>query len=225
MRSVSKQEWEKKMSNVRLKKEDMNALIMNFLVTEGYVDAAKLFQQESGTHPGVDLDTITDRMHIRKAVQGGDIEEAIDLVNDFNPEILELQPQLSFHLQQQRLIELVRQGKVEEALDFAQEYLAPQGEGNPAFLQELERTVALLAFENAASSPVADLMDAAQRQKTASEVNAAILKSQHQECEARLPGLLKMMLWAQSQLDGHCTFPHITDLMSGTLSDPAAASE
>ena len=46
-----------------------------------------------------------------------------------------------------------------------------------------------------------------------------------QECEARLPGLLKMMLWAQSQLDSHCTFPHITDLMSGTLSDPAAASE
>ena len=51
------------------------------------MDAAKLFQQESGTHPGVDLDTITDRMHIRKAVQGGDIEEAIDLVNDFNPEV------------------------------------------------------------------------------------------------------------------------------------------
>lgn len=118
-------------------------------------------------------------------------------------------------------------------------------------IRAAERTVALLAFENAASSPVADLMDAAQRQKTASEVNAAILKSQHQvgpahgpssfideqvpswallladlqECEARLPGLLKMMLWAQSQLDGHCTFPHITDLMSGTLSDPAAASE
>ena len=117
-------------------------------------------------------------------------------------------------------------------------------------IRAAERTVALLAFENAASSPVADLMDAAQRQKTASEVNAAILKSQHQvglahglsslmrrlhhghlllailqECEARLPGLLKMMLWAQSQLDSHCTFPHITDLMSGTLSDPAAASE
>ena len=51
------------------------------------MDAAKSFQQESGTHPGVDLDAITDRMHIRKAVQGGDIEEAIDLVNDFNPEV------------------------------------------------------------------------------------------------------------------------------------------
>ncbi len=59
-------------------------------------------------------------------------------------QILELQPQLSFHLQQQRLIELVRQGKVEEALDFAQEYLAPQGEGNPAFLQELGEHMASL---------------------------------------------------------------------------------
>ena len=59
-------------------------------------------------------------------------------------QILELQPQLSFHLQQQRLIELVRQGKVEEALDFAQEYLAPQGEGNPAFLQELGEHLAPL---------------------------------------------------------------------------------
>ena len=57
------------------------------LLLQGYVDAAKSFQQESGTPPGVDLDAITDRMHIRKAVQGGDIEEAVDLVNDFNPEV------------------------------------------------------------------------------------------------------------------------------------------
>ena len=45
--------------------------------------------------------------------------------------------QLSFHLQQQRLIELIRVGKTEEALEFAQEYLAPRGEENPAFLEEL----------------------------------------------------------------------------------------
>ena len=43
-----------------------------------------------------------------------------------------------------------------------------------------ERTVALLAFEDVRASPVADLMDIAQRQKTASELNAAILASQSQ---------------------------------------------
>ena len=52
-------------------------------------------------------------------------------------QILEEQHQLSFHLQQQRLIELIRQGKTEEALEHAQEYLAPPGEEDPAFLEEL----------------------------------------------------------------------------------------
>ena len=45
-----------------------------------------------------------------------------------------------------------------------------------------ERTVTLLAFEDANQSPLADLMDVTQRQKTASELNAAILSSQ---CQVR----------------------------------------
>lgn len=45
-------------------------------------------------------------------------------------QILDTNPQLFFHLQQQRLIELIRNGKIEEALEFAQEELAPRGEEN-----------------------------------------------------------------------------------------------
>ena len=45
-------------------------------------------------------------------------------------QILDTNPQLFFHLQQQRLIELIRNGKVAEALEFAQEELAPRGEEN-----------------------------------------------------------------------------------------------
>ena len=43
------------------------------LLPQGYVDAARVFERESGTAPGVDLDKITDRMEIRKALQGGDV--------------------------------------------------------------------------------------------------------------------------------------------------------
>ena len=46
--------------------------------------------------------------------------QAIERVNDLDPEILEDQQQLFFHLQQQRLIELIRQGQLQEALEFAQ---------------------------------------------------------------------------------------------------------
>lgn len=48
-------------------------------------------------------------------------------------QILDTNPQLFFHLQQQRLIELIRNGKIEEALEFAQEELAPRGEENVNF--------------------------------------------------------------------------------------------
>jgi hypothetical protein len=57
------------------------------LCLQGYVDAARMFEQESGTAPGVELGSITDRMEVRKAVQSGQVEEAIDKVNDMNPEV------------------------------------------------------------------------------------------------------------------------------------------
>lgn len=178
---ITREEWEKKLNNVKIRKEDMNKLVMNFLVTEGFVDAAEKFRKESGTEPDIDLATITDRMAVKKAVQSGNVEDAIEKVNDLNPEILDTNPQLFFHLQQQRLIELIRNGKIEEALEFAQEELAPRGEENQSFLEELERTVALLAFEDVSNCPVGELLDISQRLKTASEVNAAILTSQSHE--------------------------------------------
>nr|XP_043620973.1 protein GID8 homolog [Erigeron canadensis] len=218
---ITRNEWEKKLNDVKIRKEDMNKLVMNFLVTEGYVDAAEKFRKESGTEPDIDLGTITDRMAVKKAVQSGNVEDAIEKVNDLNPEILDTNPQLFFHLQQQRLIELIRNGKVEEALEFAQEELAPRGEENQSFLEELERTVALLAFEDVKNSPVGDLLDISQRLKTASEVNAAILTSQSHEKDPKLPSLLRMLLWAQNQLDEKAAYPRITDLFTATLEDPS----
>ncbi|XP_057963191.1 protein GID8 homolog isoform X4 [Malania oleifera] len=219
---ITREEWEKKLNDVKIRKEDMNRLVMNFLVTEGYVDAAEKFRLESGTEPDIDLATITDRMAVKKAVQCGNVEDAIEKVNDLNPEILDTNPQLFFHLQQQRLIELIRSGKVEEALEFAQEELAPRGEENQSFLEELERTVALLAFEDVSNCPVGELLDISQRLKTASEVNAAILTSQsHEKADPKLPSLLKMLIWAQNQLDEKAAYPRINDLSTAMLEDPA----
>uniref|UniRef100_A0A7I4A0G9 CTLH domain-containing protein n=1 Tax=Physcomitrium patens TaxID=3218 RepID=A0A7I4A0G9_PHYPA len=127
---VTKEEWEKNLREVKIWKEDMNRLVMNFLVTEGYVDAVKKFLHESGTQPDVDIGTIFDRLDLRNAVECGHVEDAIEKVNHLNPEILDTNPQLYFHLQQLGLIELIRAGKVEEALEFAQEKLAPSGKDN-----------------------------------------------------------------------------------------------
>ncbi|CAH9093588.1 unnamed protein product [Cuscuta epithymum] len=219
---ITREEWEKKLNNVRIRKEDMNKLVMNFLVTEGFVEAAEKFRLESGTEPDIDLATITDRMAVKKAVQCGNVEDAIEKVNDLNPEILDTNPQLFFHLQKQRFIEMIRNGKVEEALDFAQEELAPRGEENQGFLEELERTVTLLAFEDVTNCPLGDLLDISQRMRTASEVNAAILTSQSHEKDPKLPSLLKLLVCAQNQLDEKVAYPRIKDVSTATLEDPSA---
>ncbi|KAG6519965.1 hypothetical protein ZIOFF_016994 [Zingiber officinale] len=134
--------------------------------------------------------------------------------------ILDTNPQLYFHLQQQRLIELIRSGKIEEALEFAQEELAPRGEENQSFLEELEKTVSLLVFEDAKNCPYGDLLDVSQRLKTASELNAAILTSQSHEKDPKLPSMLKMLIWAQNQLDEKAVYPKINNLTAAALEDP-----
>lgn len=66
---------------------DLNRLVMDYLVIEGYKSAAEHFSRESGLKPNVDLDSIENRRIIRNAIQGGRIEEAIERVNELNPEV------------------------------------------------------------------------------------------------------------------------------------------
>lgn len=152
-------------------------------------------------------------------------------------QILDRNPTLHFHLLQLHLIELIRHQRIPEALLFAQAELAPRGEENPQFLKELERTMALLAFEmpslssSTSSAPVvvasaagkkgkavdevpampesiSSLLDQSQRLKTATELNAAILTAQSHGKDPKLPGLMKMLVWGESLLnDKGADFP------------------
>ncbi|KAI0639677.1 CTLH/CRA C-terminal to lish motif domain-containing protein [Trametes polyzona] len=193
---------------------------MDYLVIEGYKTAAEEFSKEAGMDSSVDFESIENRMNIREALQRGDVGDAITRVNDLNPEILDTNPSLYFKLQQQKLIEYIRQGKVAEALQFAQEELAPRGEESPEFLAELERTMALLAFESSPLMPasVSELLSPAQRMKTAAEVNAAILESSSQGKEAKLVGLLRLLCWGEAMLEERADLPKL-DLSDGTFGD------
>ena len=66
---------------------DLNRLVMDYLVIEGYKSAAEEFSQEANLTPPVDFESIESRMDIREALQRGDVEDAITRVNDLNPEV------------------------------------------------------------------------------------------------------------------------------------------
>lgn len=182
---------------------------MNYLIIEGYKEAAESFARESAVGTSFELSAIEERMQIRSAIQRGDIPMAMDRINSLNPDLLDSHGRIAFHLHQQHLIELVRAGLAEDALEYAQEFLAPQALHNPGFLRELERTMTMAVFPD--EGRVADLVDPMHRMKVANEVNAALLAFHCQENESRLPALLRRLHQLQESLAATRTFPRIVD--------------
>lgn len=219
-KGISKDDWMDELRKVRIQRADMNRIVMDYLVSEGFKEAAEKFAQETGLKPEVDLRMLDDRIRVREAIQRGDIDEAIQLLNDYDQEILDTKPKLYFFLQQLKLIELIREGSLEEAVQFAQTELADLGEENPQFLNELERTMALMAFDKPEESPFGELLHLSQRQKVASELNSAMLETQNQKTTSNLSNVLRLLLWSQSQLsEKNVKFPVMTDIASGTLAE------
>lgn len=81
----------------------MNKLVMNYLVVEGYRDAAERFQEEAGMEgwhhlmtstigahtkiAPVSLDTVDHRIIIAELVKSGKIDEALQQLEKFSPHV------------------------------------------------------------------------------------------------------------------------------------------
>ncbi|XP_057964035.1 protein GID8 homolog [Malania oleifera] len=213
---ISREEWEKNLGDVRIRKKDMNELVMNFLVTKGFVLTAEIFHKESGTEPEIDLATMSTRAALIQAIYCGKLEKAVQILNSSYSEVVSAHPELLFSLQQQKLIELIRRGSIEEALQFCREYVAPLCLENPNLRERLERTISLLGYKDPSSCYLAELLDRSQVLKTANEVNQAILSSQGNEKDPKLSSLLKRLLSVQNELDKLFAYPYV-DLSSGIL--------
>lgn len=66
---------------------DINNVIMDYLVSEGYPMAAKRFAVEANIPPAAEPQSIQERVDIRNAIHAGDIESAIHKINDLNPQV------------------------------------------------------------------------------------------------------------------------------------------
>lgn len=66
---------------------DINFVIMDYLINEGYPSAAKKFALEANIQPKADIDSIQERVEIRNAIHGGDIQSAIEKINELNPQV------------------------------------------------------------------------------------------------------------------------------------------
>jgi hypothetical protein len=66
---------------------DLNFLIMDYLINEGYPDAAMNFAKEASIVPSADGEAIQERVNIRNAIHTGDMQLAIERINELNPQV------------------------------------------------------------------------------------------------------------------------------------------
>lgn len=85
------------------------------------------------------------------------------------------------------------------ALTFATNQLAPRAPTNPEFMEDLERTMALLVFPADSLEPnLAALLQPGLRQTVADRVNKAVLTSRGQRRDARIRNLVRLRAWAEN---------------------------
>lgn len=200
-----------------LKRPVMNELIMDYLVREGFKEAAECFREEAGIQPKISTDAEMDnRIKIRLNIEMGNIPEGQSLINLHYPELLDNHRDLYFRLQQQHLIELIRQQKLIEVLSYVHDHMRVDEVGD---LSELERTLALLAYDQPETSPYANLYDVSHRLQLASEINDIILQESSGDIEPTKPKLvtlLKYLCWTQNELEKKkVKFPKMNDFTIG----------
>jgi len=83
MATAAAQPFERQVADIQISKSDVNNLIMDYLITEGYPSAAEKFAAEANIQPKADLSCINERVQIRESIHRGDLQAAIELINDY----------------------------------------------------------------------------------------------------------------------------------------------
>ena len=87
----------------------LDKIVMDYLVREGFCDAAAQFEKESGIKSSIDLHAVEARVRITDAVMEGDIAGAIATLEGMAGKAFSRRrPQLAFLLKRQQLIEIIR---------------------------------------------------------------------------------------------------------------------
>ncbi|RKF82065.1 Glucose-induced degradation protein 8-like protein [Golovinomyces cichoracearum] len=196
--------FHKRAEDVSSSKSDINKLILDYLTTEGYPFAAAKFSKEANLRPQQDEESIRSRHEIIHSIHSGDIQAAIDALNELDPEVMDRNPSLQFDLLRLQLVELIRdcnskpQRDITQALNFASRELAPRAPNNRVFMEDLEKTMTLLVFPSESLEPSsARLLEPTLRRTVADKVNLALLSRQKANREASIRNLVRLRAWAE----------------------------
>uniref|UniRef100_A0A383VPB8 B30.2/SPRY domain-containing protein n=1 Tax=Tetradesmus obliquus TaxID=3088 RepID=A0A383VPB8_TETOB len=177
---------------------DAHQIVRSYLLFHGYGATLAAFDAAAGAEgiaqpmcEGDDAEpmsaTLATRQAVRGAIMAGQLVPAMELLRQQCPGLLggsAVADEVQFHMSCQQFIELIREGRIMEAMQFAQSVLAGLKPGAAHKDSQLKEVVALIAYEHPQQSPLAHLLHLSQREAVADAVNAAILQVAGQSAAA-----------------------------------------
>lgn len=184
----------------------INSYVLDYLVSEGYLESAQNFVTEAKIQPVFELGPIQERVEVKNAIYGGNIQSAIEQINELYPTLLESDPSLHFALLRVQLVELIRafmltsSGDAQPAIEFATSHLASRATTDPKFLHMLEETMTLLICQaDSIPASMQHLLDPNLRKDVGDRVNEAIRRCQGERAKSMLFDLIRTRVWAEKK--------------------------
>eukprot|EP00879_Flechtneria_rotunda_P014464 GHRR01015113.1.p1 GENE.GHRR01015113.1~~GHRR01015113.1.p1 ORF type:complete len:351 (+),score=113.33 GHRR01015113.1:510-1562(+) len=169
---------------------DAHQVVRSYLLHYGYGATLAAFDAAAGVegiaHPmsngGEDpvAATLATRQAVRQAIMSGQLTTATELLQQQCPAAVlghTCSDEVQYQLSCQHYIELIREGCINDAMQFAQSVLAGLKTRATQRDMQLKDVVALIAYERPEESPLAHLLHLSQRELVADAVNAAVLQA------------------------------------------------
>ncbi|KAF8387001.1 tag-304 [Pristionchus pacificus] len=179
---------------------EMTKLVIEYLVIEGYPDAAKALAAEANVKlDEQDWESIEKRVAIKKDLVAGNIAEAIDKLNVLCPEMIEHDDNVRFDLYLQRFLELIKEDDIVNALEWSSEKMSAEDLDDDK-MARLEQACTLAAFGDPTECRFYELLEQGQRDAVAESVNSAILRVQGKPSCSRVETMFKMKMFMTMSL-------------------------
>ncbi|PWA35382.1 glucose-induced degradation protein 8 [Artemisia annua] len=208
---ILEHDWNELFKKGKIKKEDMDMMVMDFLVNKEFARAAESFHKESGCPLGIeDTSLLETQRTVKDLIFHREMDEVIDLLNEkLGPIFLKERPDLHFRLEQQKMIELCREEDFEAALAFSHEFI--KWDKNVDLKKECRRTLLLMMFGNDTDCPVAALLLVRRYYDIEMDVIEEMIKFQGRETGNLIERAMKMLKLEQAKLSFHVNFPHLNN--------------
>mmetsp|Transcript_40936 Transcript_40936/g.79709 ORF Transcript_40936/g.79709 Transcript_40936/m.79709 type:complete len:510 (-) Transcript_40936:276-1805(-) len=144
------------------------------------------------------LSRASDREAIRKLITGGKIGDAVELLRETFPSVID--DNLLFKMHCQQFVELMREGKSDAAIQFARGKLHAYKSLTPDENEHRCSVMGLVAYVDIENSPAAPLLSPSRRQDLAVEINAKIMIHLGLPPQSKLELLLRQLQASQEVL-------------------------